>query len=709
LQNGTSRRWQTVVYALVIVVVGAAAYSNTFSVPLLYDDPGCIVDNPSIRRLLSLSQVFSPPTEQTVSGRPIANLSLAINYAISGVAVWSYHVLNLIIHLLAGLVLFGIVRRTLASEALRESHGRHANLLALAVALIWTVHPLQTEAVTYVIQRVESLMGLFYLLTLYCVIRGISSPRSKWWYVVSVVFCALGMGTKEVMVTAPVLVLLYDRAFASGSFREAVRRRWGLYVGLAATWIPLALLISQGARSQSAGFGVEGMTSLEYARAQSPVVLRYIGLSFWPHPLVFDYGRSIPETFADIVPAASVLGVLLVGVVLLLIFRPRAGFLGAWFFLILAPTSSFLPIVTEIAAEHRMYLPLAAIVTSVVVCVALCGRSLLNRMAPGWGTRARRLGVGVIIASAVALGLATYRRNEDYRSAILLWQDTVDKWPANPRAHDNLADFLRRQGKLAEAFAQYTESLKWGPDRLGPHVNCGVILAAQGRLEEAIVYFRKAVEIEPTCAEAHYDWGVALMQLGRFGDALGHFKTAVEILPDYDLAYYHWGVTLSLLGKPEEAAVRFKRAIEVNPDYAPAYVDYGAVLSQLGKVDEAVVSYRKAIQIDAEDVKAHNNLAWLLATYPEARVRDGKEAVRLAQVACERTKHGEAGHLDTLAAAYAEVGSFAEAVETAGKAVELASSTGQDALAEIIRGRLRLFEAGRPYREPSAAPEPAVP
>jgi protein O-mannosyl-transferase len=178
-------------------------------------------------------------------GRPVVNLSLALNYALGGSNVWGYHALNLAIHIiLAGLTLFGVVRRTLLRPALRERFSPSAARLALVVAVLWTAHPLQTEAVTYVSQRCESLMGLFYLLTLYCFVRGADSQRCGWWFTLSVVACLLGMATKEVMVTAPLLVLLYDRTFVTGSFRKAWTRHRRLYLSLAGTWLLLGYLMA---------------------------------------------------------------------------------------------------------------------------------------------------------------------------------------------------------------------------------------------------------------------------------------------------------------------------------------------------------------------------------------------------------------------------------------------------------------------------------
>ena len=229
--------WRGLVCGAFLSAAAAAAYSRTFSVPLLYDDLPSIRDNPTLRHV---GAAFWPPFNSTVSGRPVLNISLAINYAASGTSVWSYHALNLALLVLAGLTLFGIIRRTLSPRADPRASG-----IAFCIALLWVLHPLLSESVTYVIQRGESLMGLFYLLTLYCFIRGAwTDGKSRGlWYGSSVASCLLGMGTKEVMVSAPLVVLLYDRTFLAGGFAAALRRRWRVYAGLAATWSVLPLLV----------------------------------------------------------------------------------------------------------------------------------------------------------------------------------------------------------------------------------------------------------------------------------------------------------------------------------------------------------------------------------------------------------------------------------------------------------------------------------
>ena len=332
-----ARSWRAWAAAGLLVVGVIAAYSNSFHDTFVLDDETSIVDNPSIGHLWSVEALTAPPEALTVVGRPVVNVSLAINYALGGLSVEGYHAVNLAIHILAALALFGLVRRTLLLPALMGRFGPASTGLALAVALVWALHPLQTESVTYIVQRAESLVGLFYLLTVYCFVRGATSARAGAWYAAAAGACALGMASKEVMVSAPLVVLLYDRLFISGSFKEGLRRRWRWHLALAATWALLGLLVYQSlGRGGSAGFGL-GMSTWEYARTQFGCIIHYLQLAFWPSPLVLDYGTDTVSEAADIVPYAIGVGLLLAATAAALALRSRWGFLGVWFFAILAP------------------------------------------------------------------------------------------------------------------------------------------------------------------------------------------------------------------------------------------------------------------------------------------------------------------------------------------------------------------------------------
>jgi tetratricopeptide (TPR) repeat protein len=549
-------------------LAGGAAYAGSFAVPLLFDDVASITDNPTIRHLWPIWPVLEPPSGGiTVGGRPLLNLTLALNTAVSGTAVWSYHALNLAIHVLAGLTLYGIVRRTLSPRA-----GDSASLIAFSVALLWIVHPLQTESVTYIVQRAESLMGLFYLLTLYSFIRGVQADdRTKnRWFGFSILACLFGMAVKEVMVTAPLVVLLYDRTFLAGSFREALRRRWPQYAGLGATWILLLFLVlSMQGRGGTAGFGSQ-ISPASYALTQFPAIVHYLRLCFWPHPLVFSYGSTLALGLGRVIPSALLVAVLLAASVWALIERPPLGFLGISFFAILAPTSSFYPIATETMAEQRMYLPL--------ICVIVLAVLAIHR----WLGR-RAMLCGLILA--VALFVATWRRNQEYGNPLDLWADTVANSPDNFFAHYNYGSELEK---------------------------------IPGRSNDAIAQFEEALRLNPQLVEAHFFLGCALQnEPGRLPEAVAQYEAALKIAPDYYQAHTNLGNLLAAQGKIQEAIAHYEAALRLRPDIAEIHFNLALVLSGIpGRTGEAVEHLKAGLRLQPDDPQARELLAKITGSQP---------------------------------------------------------------------------------------------
>jgi hypothetical protein len=505
-------RWAAV---LGIVLAATAVYQGVLGDPLIYDDRLWITGNPSIHQLGSLVSVLFPPRDSVLYGRPFLSLSLALNYAVGGGTPWGYHLANLFIHILAALVLFGVVELTLAYRPALFPTERDRVMAAFAVGLLWAVHPLQTESVTYASQRAESLMGLLYLLTLYCFIRGAGAQQPRGWHLLSVLCCFLGMATKEVMVTAPLIVLAYDRTFVAGKFRAALRLRWRVYLGLACTWLVLGYL-STGLRGRGVGFGL-GYSWGTYGLTECWVVAHYLLLAIWPHPLVFDYG-AVVVNLREILPCACVLASLL-GMVLIAFERRSAlGFAGMWFFLILVPGSSIVPIAFQPMAEHRMYLPLAGVVAILV--------------GGAWSWLGRR-SLFLILAAALALGTAAAIRNRDYRNETLLWGDTVQRRPANPRAHLALGEALEGESRHAEAAEQFTEAIRLDPGDFRARMNLGLALYKMGRVDEALAQYWGIAPPTPDSAPLHFDMGLALEKAGRRDEAKDQYLEAVRIYPGY--------------------------------------------------------------------------------------------------------------------------------------------------------------------------------
>jgi len=685
----------------IIVVVTGLVYANSMCVPFLLDDDDWIADNENVHSLWPPWRTMATPPQLCTAARPVACLTLGINFLLSRYDERGYHLGNILIHALAALALYGTVRRTLRLPGTSASLRKASTGLGMACALIWAVHPLQTESVTYIIQRMESLMGMFYLLVVYCVLRGATSlRRSRRWYVWAVCMCALGMGSKEVMVSAPIVVLIYDRIFLASSFGEVLRRRWRLYVGLAATWAILPALVLWGGKSGSAGFGMENVTAATYALTQSCVIVKaYLPLCVWPYPLIMDAGWPMVESFREAAPCVGGIVVLLLVIAVALRYCRRLGFLGLWFVLTLAPSSSFFPI-ADAYFEHRMYVPLAGVVVLLVVGGALFGAYVLRRFI-GEDARRERMGrrAGFIAAGLVVAVFAvmTYQRNRDYRSWEVLWRDTLSKQPRNARAQINLAFSLLNRNRAEEAIWYLRKSLEIEPGDLTALGNLSVGLTMKGRLAEAEETLSAAVEQDPKSAEKRVLLADILRDRGRLRRALEQYREAQRLDPGNEIACDQGAEMLVRLDRIRRDIARHTKRVAADATDAEAQCDLAKSLAARGDVKEAVAHFRDALRVAPDHARSMSGLAWVLATTEDAKLRNGVEAVALAERARKLTGE-KAETLAALAAAYAEVGRFGEAVTTAELAERRAAAAGRANLVSRIRRQIDQYARGRVYR-----------
>lgn len=590
------------VAAGLIVAAGLLAYRRTFSVPFLLDDSLAIVGNPSIRNLWSFGSVLSPPSDVPTGGRPIVNLSFALNYAVGGTAVWGYHLVNLVIHVAAGLTLFGLVRRTLQCIGRRRATPSDDNStpLAFTVATLWTVHPLLTESVTYLSQRAESLMGLFYLVTLYSFVRATEVDASRVWLSLSVIACGCGMATKETMVTAPLVALFYDRVFVAPTVRAALKQRRWYYAGLAATWLVLLGLMRSGLSERGVGFGF-GPTWWHYALTECKAVLLYLRLCLWPTPLCFDYGVHLLPDLPTALPFIAGLLLALGATIAALRQRPAVGVVASFFFILLAPTSSVVPIALQPFAENRAYLPAASVVVLFVVGLhAMLGR----RSFAIFG-----------LCGLFLVGL-TIRRNETYRSESDLWADTARQSPDNPRAHDNWGIAELKAGRPAEALVHFQQAEKINAHSIVTQNGLGDAYALLQRWPEAAAHYTELLRLQPANAAAQDNLGLALLQLGKISEAIDHFTAALEVNPDYISARRNLADALRIAGRFREALPNFQRALELAPTDAMTRNKYGVALAQSGAIEAAAQQFEMAARDDPKLNEPRANLAALHRAYP---------------------------------------------------------------------------------------------
>ena len=667
--------------AAALLCAALAAYHASLPAPFTFDDRPAIERNDSLRGLWPLPGPLSPPvTAAGAAGRPLVNLSLALNHAAGGLDPYGYRLTNIVLHSFAAGLLLLLVRETLR-------HTRHrgaATPLSAATALLWLLHPLQTESVVCVVQRNEILVAIFYLLTLLAVARAAASPRSRAWPAVAVASALLGVLSKEVMATAPVVALLHDRCFLAASWREVWHRRRRLHAALLATWLPLGwLVLGHEQRAGTVGFGL-GVDAWSYLLTQCDAITTYLRLVVWPHPLIVDRGVALAGSLREVWPQGVIVLALLAASAVALARAPRAGFAAAAFFIILAPSSSFVPLTTQPVAEHRMYLPLAPLLALGVTGAA----SFLAR--------------GSVIALALlalAAGAATHRRTLDYRDEETLWTQTLLCLPENPRAHASLGHAHARAGRWDKAAASYREAVRLRPDYADAHNDLGAALGRLGNTAEALGHHLRAVELKPDDPEVRYNLAVALEAAGRPAEAIPHLRMAAAArpglaaarallgnlllrggdhrgaVPELEAAIalrndapelrVNLGDALRALGRPRDAAGQYARAAELRPDLAELRYNLGNLWLEADDPAPAAEAFREALQLKPDWVPAHHNLALALT-----RLGRAAEAIPHHRAITRAEPLSPQAHLN-LALTLAEAGRPEEARNSAATALRL--------------------------------------
>lgn len=624
---------------VLLVAAVVAAYHNALPGEFLFDDTESVRDNPTIR---SLATAWVPPADsgQTVAGRPLLNFSFALNRVLLGAAPAGFHAVNLGIHVVATLLVFLLTRAALRGPVLRARWGDDASGLAAGVALVWGVHPLGTESVTYIVQRAESLAAAWVLLALFAFARGAERPageaaevsrrRRRLWWTLSFVATLLGVATKEVVAVVPVLAWLYDAAFLAGDVRAAWRARWKTYALLAVAWLPLAFFVAHaGQRGGTAGLGT-AIDSWTYLVTQSRAVWLYLKLAFWPAPLVIDHGLPT-YALAEVWPFAAATVVLLASTVWALRCRPAVGFLGAWFFVLLAPSSSFVPVATQTIAEHRMYLPLAAVVAGVLVLL--------------W-SRIGRVTWVVIVLAALAGGLTTWQRNLDYRSEEAMWRLATAQNPENPRPPAALGAVLLNSGRPNEAIPWLTKAAEMAPRDARYRLALARGLANARRWEAAWSEFDAAVRLAPALCEAHVSYGNALAEVGRHADAVAHFERALALKPDLVAVRFNLANALYWSGRVVESLPHYEAALAREPAALDVRTNYAGALVAAGNLDRAFAEATAVLHQDAKLAPAHFVVAqvWFARSDYDVARKELEETLRLD--ARHRDAHYALGQLE---------------------------------------------------------------
>lgn len=640
---------------LLLCLAGIVVYANSFEGAFVFDDERTILAN------THLESVFN--SAHLKARRPVVRLSLAMNYAFGEHDPWGYHLVNLGVHLAAALLLFGLVRRTLRRfESMADVSAR----VAFVATLWWVVHPLQTESVTYIIQRAESMMGLFYFGVLYCTLRGSEGRRSGLWYGLAVASCLLGLASKAVILTAPFAALLYDRLFLARSFEEVFRKRKGLYLGLAATFgmllvtgVLVAVLGMNKGHITTVGFGFakgpDGISPKDYLLSQPAAILQYLKLTFWPVGQCVDYSWK-PSELPKLVPGIVVLGLLAL-TAWGLKKAPRVGFLGVFFFLVLAPTSSFVPI-RDVVFEHRMYVPLAAI----TVLVACAGCVALRRWVPPQS--GPMIATLVVVVTAGGLGWATIERNKVYKSAVDFWQAVLDYNSEHARANENMAVHLGKADREDEVWPYLFKALELSPKSIGLKLRIAHLYMQEAKFAEGQPYLDSAFQFfelggdkiaanffRPQRAKAYYLKGAFIAAKAQADqrvkdaeNAIPYFEEALRLAPRHVDARINMARCHGLLGRVGQAEKELLRALrhaEHEEELVDVHTDLALTYFIMKDLAKAETHARKVLGIEPSNSAAKVRLA-----YVEIRRNNREKALQyLSDVLSTEPNHGEAANL----------------------------------------------------------------
>jgi tetratricopeptide (TPR) repeat protein len=702
--------WQVVA----LVAIACVAYHNSLWGPFIFDDVMNIRNNFQLRRLWPIWETMWGPLGTGVAGRPVVQLSFALHYALHGLTVTGYHVTNLALHVATALVLYAVLRRTLTSPRLEPHFGRDASFLSFLAAVVWQVHPLLSDSVTYLSGRTEILGALFMLLTLYGAIRARASTTFRGrraWQATAVVSCALGTGCKEILVAAPFLVFLYEWLFTSAPVAagprparlsprgeredaQGVALRLGVlfYLALFATLALIPFNLYMANFHRSALVTQEHMSSWQYLKIQSEVLVLYLRLSLWPHPLIIDYaGWPTDRTLVQVLPSAAVIVALLMATIYLIARRRSAGYAGAWFFLILAPTSSLLPLPTEIATERRMYLPLMGIVALVVLGL---NRLIARLRANSFGPRMTDAAVATAAVLLPVVGAEIYRtvvRNEMYKDPIALWTDVVQRRPMNPRAYDNLAYEYNGVGRFDKAKAAWQKAVELNPGNYIGLNNLATMYMKDGNDGEAIARLEAALRVKPDYASPHFNLGRIAYNHGDFATAERELREALRLQDDRDNRVLLAKILIAQDNAAEAEALA-RSAVRMDPASLSAHDALALALARGGKAREALAESVAVAQASPEDPEYQSHLAWLLATGAgDPSLRKTKQAVAIAELAVGTTKSRDARALDALALALAADGQFDAAAAKADLALQRVSLT-EALLVPRLQRRLKAYQ-----------------
>ena len=732
------RNWLS---ALLLIALVFIAYAQVFNAGFIWDDETHLTQNPCIVGPLGLKEIW---TSTRAVYYPLVLTTFWALHKFAGLNPAPYHILNVLIHAGSAVLLWRVLRQL-------QIRG------AWLGAALWALHPVMVQSVAWVTELKNTQSSLLYLLAISWFLKVDTEQGTRegvrWWrFGWALLFFVLAIASKPSTVMLPAVLALCI-------WWRRGRVQWPNIVTLAPFALVSALASVWTIWEQKFHAGASGpewaQTGPERLIIAGRAIWFYLGKLIWPHPLIFIYPRW--EINSSQLIAYLPLLAALTGLLALWLARAKWGrpvfFAAAYYVISLFPVLGFFSVYFfrySFVSDHFQYLasmgPLALAAAGIVTVVGRLGelrklsRADTNALQFS-GDRIATIGLKSLLLPAISgtllfmLGFLTWRQAAVYHDLVTLYTATLARNPGCWMAHYNLGIVLRDQGETDQAITHYRQAVALRPSYAEAHYNLGRLLVQKGQLNDAIAHYEKALEINPADAEAHNNLGVTLFGSGRVDDAIAHYQKAVTIQPDYadascnlanallskdDLdgaiarywaclallpnqaeAQYNLASALLRLGRTDEAIAHYQKVLELRPESADARANLASAFLAKGRVRDAIAEYRNALRISPENVAAQSNLAWLLATSSDASLRNGSEAVLLAERAESESSQSENRSivLRILAATYAETGRFAEAKKTAQQALQAAEIEGNSTLANALQDEIALYELGLPYHK----------
>jgi len=688
ITNAMKESWKSVrLGSAIIVLLTLVAYLPATRGGFIWDDDDHFINNPAMLSVEGLRQIWSSLAASRYY--PLTLTVFWVQRHFWGLHPLPYHAVNIVLHAVNAVLLWTLLRRL----KVRGSW---------VAAVLWALHPVNVETVAWVTELKNTQSGLFFLLALLVFLRfehGLHPSD----YVMALVCGAAAMLSKPSTVVLPGVILLCawwqrGRWTRNDFLRVAPLVVFGVCMSL-------LTIVEQRYHIANEGTSEWTLTAVQRLVLAGRAVWFYAGKLLWPTDLCFIYPRWELRVHSIMawLPAA---GLVLVAWALWYFRRAdsaRAMTFGlGCFILALLPVLGFFDIYFfrfSFVADHFQYLASMGL----IALVAGAGTTVCRRAGQG----GRHSGMLLVAAVLTMLGMSTWRQEQVYKDLETLWRGTLTKNPDAWMAHYNLGVALASQGKFSDAMAEYATALRIKPDYVDAHNNLGVALTNQGKFSDAIAEFTAALRINPDNAVAHNNLGVTLADQGKVSEAVAEYTAALWIKSDFAEAHYNLGNALLQQRKVSDAIHQYENVLRITPGDAEVHNNLGDILYQLGRVSEAITQYREVLRLKPDWPPALAKLAWILAVDRNTSLRNGAEAVQLAERLCTIIKDQQAGALDVLAAAYAEAGRFSDAIRVAQNAIGLAGAAGQQELARQIQERLKLYQAGQPFQGCLASTAPS--